>query len=150
MIVWIEKAVVLLLHDRQIAEHGGSTGLRDEDLLESALARPLQLYAYGDPPPDLADLAASLTHGLAKNHAFVDGNKRSAIISCETFLELNGAVLEASDAEVYPAILGLAEGRISEAEFSDWLRAHLHVSPGGAVQQPRARYTAKKRTRRRA
>lgn len=150
MIVWIEKSVVLLLHDRQIAEHGGSTGLRDEGLLESALARPQQLYAYGDPPPDLADLAASLAHGLAKNHAFVDGNKRSAIVSCETFLELNGAVLEASDAETYPAILGLAESRISEVEFARWLRAHLRIETGGAVQEPRARYAAKKRTRRRA
>ncbi|MFA5940438.1 MAG: type II toxin-antitoxin system death-on-curing family toxin [Sinimarinibacterium sp.] len=150
MIVWIEKAVVLLLHDRQIAEHGGSTGLRDEGLLESALARPQQLYAYGDPPPDLADLAASLAHGLAKNHAFVDGNKRTAYVSYRSFLELNGAELDASAEDKYVTILGLAESRISEAEFADWLRAHLHIESGGAVQETRARYAAKKRTRQRA
>src|SRR3546814_9695390 len=94
MIVWIEKPLILLLHDRQIAEHGGLAGVRDENLLQSALARPQQLYAYGDPPPDLAALAASLAHGIARNHAFVDGNKRSAIVACETFVELNGACLE--------------------------------------------------------
>lgn len=151
MIVWIEKALVLMLHDRQIAEHGGGTGLRDENLLESALARPQQLYAYGDPPPDLADLAASLAYGIAKNHAFVDGNKRSAIVSCETFVELNVASLEASDAEVYTAILGLAEGRIGETEFADWLRAHLRLdAPGDAVQEPQPRHVPRKRARRRA
>src|SRR3546814_12112128 len=83
MIVWIEKPLILLLHDRQIAEHGGLAGVRDENLLQSALARPQQLYAYGDPPPDLAALAASLAHGIARNHAFVDGNKRSAIVRSE-------------------------------------------------------------------
>lgn len=150
MIVWIEKALVMMLHDRQIAEHGGSAGLRDETLLESALARPQHLYAYGDPLPDLAALAASLAYGLAKNHAFVDGNKRSAIVSCETFIELNGALLDADDAEIYPAILGLAEGRIREAEFAQWLRARLRRELGaGAMQEPRPRYAAKKRTARR-
>ncbi|MFT4046891.1 MAG: type II toxin-antitoxin system death-on-curing family toxin [Solimonas sp.] len=143
MIVWIEKPLVLMLHDRQIAEHGGSPGLRDENLLDSALARPQQRYAYGDPPPDLAALAASLAFGIAKNHAFVDGNKRSAIVACETFIELNGASLTASDAEVYPAILGLAEGHISETEFAGWLREHLRLdSPPGEVQEPRAHYRA--------
>lgn len=76
MIVWLEKALVLAIHDRQLAEHGGSGGVRDETLLESALARPQQLYVYGDPAPDLANLAASLSYGLARNHPFVDGNKR--------------------------------------------------------------------------
>lgn len=141
MIVWIEKPLVLLLHDRQIAEHGGLAGVRDEGLLLSALARPQQLYAYGDPPPDLADLAASLAHGIAKNHAFVDGNKRSAIVSCETFIELNGAMLDASDTEIYPAILGLANGSLSEADFAAWLRVRLRLNTGSAgVQESRARY----------
>jgi len=150
MIVWIEKPLVLLLHDRQIAEHGGMAGVRDESLLESALARPQQLYAYGDPPPDLAGLAASLAHGLAKNHAFVDGNKRSAIVSCETFIELNGARLTADDADVYAHILGLAESRISESEFADWLRANLHLDPPGErIQEPKARYRAEKKATRR-
>jgi death-on-curing protein len=143
MIVWIEKPLVLMLHDRQIAEHGGSTGVRDETLLDSALARPQQLYAYGDPPPNLAALAASLAFGIAKNHAFVDGNKRSAIVACETFIELNNAHLEASDAEIYPSILGLAEGRISEAEFAAWLRAHLRLDAADLhLQEPRVAYAA--------
>src|SRR3989304_7695701 len=102
MIVWLEKALVLAIHDRQIAEHGGSAGVRDEGLLEPALARPQQLHAYGDPAPDLARLAASLASGLARNHPFVDGNKRTAAVACETFLELNGARLDAGDPELYP------------------------------------------------
>ncbi len=144
MIVWIEKALVLMLHDRQIAEHGGSSGLRDDGLLESALARPQQRYAYGEPPADLADLAASLAHGIAKNHAFVDGNKRTAIVSCETFIELNGASLEASDEAIYPVILGLADGTLSEAEFAAWLRSRLKLDlQGSGVQEHRTRYKSK-------
>jgi death-on-curing protein len=143
MIVWISRSLITLLHDRQIAEHGGSAGLRDEGLLESALARPQQLHHYGDPPPDLADLAASLAYGLAKNHAFVDGNKRSAIVSCETFIELNGATLDASDVELYPVVLDLAEGGLSEADFAAWLRPRLRLRTSGeSVQEPRPRYRA--------
>ncbi len=143
MITWIEKALVLTLHDRQIAEHGGLADVRDDHLLESALARPQQLYAHGDPQPDLAALAASLAHGIAKNHAFVDGNKRSAIVSCETFIELNGARLEASDAELFPMILGLADGEVGETEFADWLRAHLQVDIDKAgLQKLKPRYRA--------
>ncbi|TXH04455.1 MAG: type II toxin-antitoxin system death-on-curing family toxin [Nevskiaceae bacterium] len=127
MIVWIELPLVLALHDRQIAEHGGSAGVRDEGLLKSALARPQQLFAYGDPPPDLADLAASLAFGIAKNHPFVDGNKRSAVVSCETFIELNDAALAADDAEFYQAILFLAESKFTEQEFAAWLRTHISV-----------------------
>ena len=82
MISWLTKALVLAIHDRQLAEHGGSAGVRDEGLLESALARPQQLHAYGDPAPDLADLAAALASGLARNHPFVDGKKRSAAGGC--------------------------------------------------------------------
>ena len=140
MIIWIEKPLVLALHDRQIAEHGGSTGVRDDSLLQSALARPQQLFAYGDPAPDLADLAASLAFGIAKNHPFVDGNKRSAIVSCETFIELNDATLEADDAELYQAILFLAESKFTEQEFAAWLRSHIRVSTHGQVQEPRAHY----------
>jgi death on curing protein len=141
MIVWIEKRLLLLLHDRQIAEHGGLQGVRDESLLESALARPHQRFAYADPPPDLADLAASLAHGIARNHAFVDGSKRSALVACETFIELNGAELTATDVEIYPVILALATGQLTEAEFSTWLRARLRLRPGlSGVQEPPARY----------
>eukprot|EP00456_Euglypha_rotunda_P036441 TRINITY_DN27981_c0_g1_i1.p3 TRINITY_DN27981_c0_g1~~TRINITY_DN27981_c0_g1_i1.p3 ORF type:complete len:158 (+),score=34.40 TRINITY_DN27981_c0_g1_i1:94-567(+) len=147
MIVWVEKALELMLHDRQIAEHGGGSGLRDAGLLESALARPQQLFFHGDPPPDLAALAASLAHGLAKNHAFVDGNKRTAIVSCETFIELNGALLAASDTEIYPVILALADGSLSESDFASWLRSHLHFdAQTGGVQEPQARYRSSRKS----
>lgn len=140
MIVWIERALVEMLHDRQLAEHGGSAGVRDANLLMSALARPQQLYAYGDPPPDLADLAASLAYGIAKNHAFVDGNKRTAFVAYRTFLVLNQAQLEASAEEKYTTILALAEGQLSEAEFAAWLRAHLTLDTTSGVQEPKSRY----------
>lgn len=145
MIVWIEKALVMALHDRQIAEHGGSPGVRDESLLESALARPQQLFAYGDPAPELAGLAASLAFGLAKNHPFVDGNKRSAYVSYRTFLELNDVELEATLEQKYLTILGLAEGKLSESEFAAWLRAHLVAQPKGQVQEPKAPYAKPKK-----
>lgn len=145
MIVWLEKVLVLMLHDRQIAEHGGSGGLRDEGLLESALSRPQQLYAYGDPMPDLAAQAASLAYGIAKNHAFVDGNKRSAYVCYRTFLALNHAILEASPEDKFTTILALAEGHMSEVEFAGWLRDHLRLDPpGNAIQErPAAAYTAR-------
>ncbi|MEW5708635.1 MAG: type II toxin-antitoxin system death-on-curing family toxin [Pseudomonadota bacterium] len=143
MIVWLEKALVLAIHDRQLAEHGGSGGVRGETLLESALARPRQPYAYGDQAPDLADLAASLAYGLARNPPFVDGNKRTAAVACETFLELNGATLEPDDLELFPVYLALAEGRLSEKDFAAWLRDHLRLIPRGEVHEPRARYKSR-------
>lgn len=97
MIVWIERPLVLAIHDRQLAEHGGGSGVRDDALHDSALARPKQLLSYGEPPPDLAALAASLAYGLGRNHPFVDGNKRTAAVACETFIVLNGATLAADD-----------------------------------------------------
>lgn len=140
MIVWIERDLALAIHDRQLAEHGGGTGVRDESLLASALARPQQLVAYGDPPPDLADLAASLAFGIARNHPFVDGNKRTAAVACETFLVLNGTSLTADDLELYPAYLALADGSLAEAEFGDWLRHHIVPTGGKAVHEPRKQY----------
>ena len=140
MIAWIERALVLALHERQLAEHGGGIGVRDENLLESALARPQQLLAYGDPAPDLAALAASLACALANNHPFVDGNKRTAAVACETFILLNDAALEASDDELYPRYLGLAEGSLDEAGFADWLRTKIVAKPAGKVQEPKPRY----------
>lgn len=128
MIVWLQKSLVLAIHDRQLAEHRGSAGVRDETLLESALARPQQLHAYGDPPPDLADLAATLAFGLARNHPFVDGNKRTAAVACEAFLELNQATLEANDLELFPLYLALAEGTLSETDFASFLRSHIRTS----------------------
>lgn len=125
MIVWISRALALAIHDRQLAEHGGGSGVRDEGMLDSALARPQQRHAYGDPPPDLAELAASLAYGLARNHPFVDGNKRTAAVACEAFIRLNGALLRADDHELYPQYLGLAEGSLEEAAFADWLRPRI-------------------------
>lgn len=147
MIVWIEKALALALHDRQLAEHGGSSGVRDEGLLQSALARPQQLSACGDPPPDLADLAASLAYGLARNHPFVDGNKRPAAVACETFLLLNGAQLLATDLELYPVYLALAEGKLGEQDFAAWLRPRLKLeSPDRVNEPPVAPYGVKRRS----
>ena len=114
--------------------------MRDEGLLESALARPQQLHAYGDPPPDLAALAASLAFGLARNHPFIDGNKRTAAVACELFLVLNDAMLQASNIELYPVYLALAEGSLDEAGFADWLRPRLRLAAGDAVHEPRKRY----------
>ena len=140
MIFWIERTLALALHERQLAEHGGGTGVRDEALLESALARPQQLYAYGDPAPDLAALAASLAFGLARNHPFVDGNKRTAAVACELFLALNNAALQASNVELYPVYLTLAEGSLPEADFADWLRPRLRLQADQLVNEPKARY----------
>lgn len=139
MIVWISKALALAIHDRQLAEHGGGGGMRDDGLLDSALARPQQLHAYGDPPPDLADLAASLAFGLARNHPFVDGNKRTAAVACEVFIRLNDGLIEAEDHELYPLYIGLAEGSTSEPEFAEWLRPRI-VMQARKVQEPAAGY----------
>jgi death-on-curing protein len=137
VVVWLEKAAVLAIHDRQIAEHGGSAGVRDEGLLESALARPQQVHSYGDPAPDLADLAAALIYGLARNHPFVDGNKRTAAVCCETLIELNGATLEAADAELFSQYLSLAEGRLAERDFAGWLRERMRSGPRSEVHEPK-------------
>lgn len=145
MIIWLEKQFVLAIHSRQVAEHGGSDGVRDDGLLESALARPQQLYAYGDPAPDLADLAASVAFGLARNHAFIDGNKRTAAVCCETFVELNGGHLEADDPDLYVQYLALAEGKLPERDFATWLRARLRFATPGGVHESRAAYARPKR-----
>ncbi len=140
MINWIGKALAIAIHERQLSEHGGSVGIRDETLLDSALARPQQVHAYGDPPPDLADLAASLAFGLARNHPFIDGNKRTAAVACETFLVLNGAMLEADDLTLYPVYIALAEGSLPEPEFAAWLRLHLRLESAGGVHESRTGY----------
>lgn len=145
MIVWLEMELVLAIHDRQVAEHGGPSEIRDVTLLESALARPRQRWAYDDPPPDFADLAASLAHGLARNHPFVDGNKRTAVVACETFLELNDITLDANDVELFPAYLALADGELDEKEFAAWLRARVTARPSEGVHEPRASYSAERK-----
>lgn len=120
--LWIEDTVVRAVHQEQLAEHGGATGLRDESLLQSALARPRNLAAYGQ--PDAAALAAAYGFGLARNHAFVDGNKRTAFVAIELFLALNGFTLDASDAESVVTMLSLAAGTLDEGALADWIRRH--------------------------
>jgi death-on-curing protein len=109
-IVWLLEETALAVHSRQTSEHGGKPGVRDEGLLFSALARPQNLAAYGDPPPDLAALAASYAFGIARNHPFIDGNKHVALVAARTFLLINGADLEAAQEEKYVTFLRLAEG----------------------------------------
>jgi death-on-curing protein len=124
-VVWVREDVVLALHLRQLAEHGGGEGVRDEGLLQSALARPQNLLAYGDPTPDLASLAAAYAYGIARNHSFVDGNKRTALVVSRLFLLLNGVNLVATQEEKYLTFLKLAAGELSEEELASWVRAHL-------------------------
>ncbi len=123
---WIAKQVVLSIHDRQIAEHGGSSGIRDTDLLESALNRPLNLAAYGQPA--VHELAASYGYGLAKNHPFMDGNKRTAYVVTRLFLALHGVSLNAAPMDKVRTFEKLAAGDIDEAELAHWLQ----------IQQPNA------------
>jgi death-on-curing protein len=122
---WLLEETVYAIHKRQIAEHGGSDGLRDEGLLLSALARPQNLLAYGEEPPDISQLAAALAYGIAKNHPFIDGNKRTALVVARTFLLLNGFNLCASQEEKYLTFLRLAEGNLSESELAEWIRRNL-------------------------
>jgi death-on-curing protein len=118
--VWVEQRVVLAMHDRLLAEHGGPAGMRDEGLLESALARPRQLFAYSD--PDLATLAAAYVAGIVRNHPFVDGNKRTGFMTGYVFLTRNGLQLIAPEAEATQAVLSLAAGKINEEAFAGWIR----------------------------
>lgn len=124
MSAWIsiDPAVVWAVHEAQLAEHGGAAGLRDGGLLESALARPENLAAYG--APDVADLAADYALWVERHHPFVDGNKRTAFVCSELFLVLNGYLLSASDTECVLTILALAAGDLSEAALADWIRTH--------------------------
>lgn len=112
------------VHERQLAEHGGKPGIRDTGLLQSALGRPRHLLAHGGADVNMRALATAFAYGLARNHAFMDGNKRISAVACELFLELNGYVLVAGDQELYPVFLGLAAGEWSEEELAKWLRAH--------------------------
>lgn len=123
-ITWVEFETVLAMHKRQIAEHGGGDGVRDEGLLSSALARPQNILAYTD-NADIAALAGAYAFGIAKNHPFIDGNKRTALVVMRTFLLLNGHRFEASQEEKYTTFLKLAEGSLSEDELVEWIRSKL-------------------------
>jgi death on curing protein len=127
---WVDKAIVLAVDDEQLAEHGGPSGLRDEARLDSALARPQNLLAYGD--PDIAALAAAYAFGIARGHAFVDGNKRTSLVVTELFLALNGHELGADDADCVAVWLEIAAGTVSEEQFAGWLRERIvPIQAGG-------------------
>jgi death on curing protein len=127
---WLDKSALLLLHDESLVDHGGASGMRDEGLLDSALARPVNLAAYAE--PDLAALAASYAVGIAKNHPFVDGNKRAAFLAMGLFLYLNGHRLTATQAEATVTMLAVAAGEMTEDELAAWIGAHI------AVRTPKA------------
>ena len=119
---WVDPDVVESFHYEQIREHGGLHGIRDQGMLESALNRPIQLWSYGSPPPDLCAMAAAYAYELAKNHPYLDGNKRTAAITCELFLNLNGLQFTVGEVAKYPHFLAIASGEHSEESFADWLR----------------------------
>ena len=121
--VWVKADVALAVHDRQLSEHGGATGVRDRGAFESALARPQNLAVYGE--PDAAALAAAYAFGIARNHAFVDGNKRTAWVLANIFLDLNDVALVFEPAEAIAIVLALAAGELSEGELADWFRERI-------------------------
>jgi len=123
--VWLEPALIVAVHEAQLAEHGGAAGVRDAGLLDSALARPQQLWNYAESRPNMATLAAADGFGIARNHPFVDGNKRSALVAMETFLNLNGWELTASNLDCVQEMLALAAGDRTEIQLAAWLRRHL-------------------------
>lgn len=122
MFIWIDRRALLLLHGESLVLHGGAPGMRDEGLLDSALARPENLAAYGQ--PDIFDCAAAYAFGLAKNHPFIDGNKRAAFLGAGMFLRLNGFRLTATQHDATLTMLALAASDITEAAYADWLRNH--------------------------
>lgn len=121
---WIALDAVLAIHDEQVAEHGGIRGVRDLTVVDSALARPRNLMAYGN--PDAASLAASYAFGLCSNHGFLDGNKRTAYVIAETFLDLNGYAMAASDQAVVNTMMAVASGVMSEEQLANWFRSAVH------------------------
>ena len=125
---WIPSTAVRAIHQELIAEHGGLPGVRDQNLLESALARPKNLWAYED--PNMFDLAAAYGFGLAKNHPFLDGNKRVALAAISVFLEINHYQLVADEAQAVEVILGLAGGAVSQKELSRWMQRHTRKAAG--------------------
>ena len=125
--IWVREDVVQAIHLRQLAEHGGEPGIRDEDLLSSALARPRNLMAYADQEPDLAALAAAYAFGIANNHPFLDRNKRTAYVVCWTFLKLNDCDIQASPQEKYVTFMKLAKGELAEEALAAWIRVHLRA-----------------------
>lgn len=122
---WVRLDAVLAIHRRQLSEHGGLDGIRDQGMLESALGRPTNKYSYESPKPSLAQLAAAYAFGIARNHPFIDGNKRTAFVVCELFLRLNKQGIEASAEGKYIIFLSLADGTLSEEALAQWIAEHL-------------------------
>jgi death on curing protein len=125
---WLREDVVVAMHSEQIAEHGGSPGIRDAGLLSSALARPQHRAAYGE--STVFDLAAAYAFGIVSNHPFVDGNKRTGLLAAYVFLDLNGWELTASETEAVTAVMALAVNEIDETGFSNWLKDRARIRPG--------------------
>lgn len=121
------REVVEYLHDQAVRTHGGHFGIRDDTMLESALARPRQKWAYGDPPPDIAALAAAYAFGIGRNPAFVDGNKRAGWAAGVLFLKTNGVSIRAPGFDSVETMIALAEGALTEDDFADWLRSQIQA-----------------------
>ncbi|MFZ4542139.1 MAG: type II toxin-antitoxin system death-on-curing family toxin [Rickettsiales bacterium] len=119
--VWISKELALAIHERQLAEHGGMSGIRDAGLLESALGRAQNLFAYSETPPTLAQLAAAYGFGISRNHPFLDGNKRTTFVAAYLFLKLNGITMLIDQPTEYRTFLALSQGELSEQQLADWL-----------------------------
>jgi death on curing protein len=126
---WLDREIILAIHEEQLAQHGGGVGIRDEGLIDSALGRPQNVAAY-NPDADLCDLAAAYAYGIAKNHPFIDGNKRTAYVAMELFLIEHGLMLTADDGDAVVTFLGLAAGEISEAELAAWIRGKVEEFAG--------------------
>ncbi len=127
--IWIHTELARAVQLRQVAEHGGSAGVRDAGLLESAMARPRNVWAYGDPPPDLAALASAYAFGIARNHPFHEGNKRVALVVCRVFLLANGVDLVATQEEKYRLFMELAAGHLDDVSLASWIRNRLKDKP---------------------
>jgi len=121
--IWVLRSVIDAVHDMQLAEHGGASGVRDEGLLDSALARPKNVYAYGE--TDLCALAATYAAGIAHNHPYIDGNKRTAFLAAYIFLQINGLELKADEISAAKTMVALASGEIDKEGFADWLRGNV-------------------------
>lgn len=125
MTVWLSRELVLAIHEEQLAEHGGGLGIRDEGLLESALARPLNRANYGE--PDIGELAALYGIAIVRNHPFIDGNKRTGYVALETFIYLNGGRFPVSDAEAVVMTLAMASGELTDDEYITWVRENVET-----------------------